>query len=237
MSETPGCGAAPRATGILGDTQARWGPRVTGWQPGGQMQPQRKGRSLSQLAGRCQTLGACVHGFLLGNPRAALGAQGPGGPTQNRGLGDAEGSAGGRPPKEPPGHVPDTHLFTSSRPGRSAVPCKFRIAPHDERPRLRAGCVSGSPGCDPLGAAAAAASAGGPAGVSRSTSSLGTAAGRASSAPRGRDAAVRRAGAPSWPGACCRRGAASSWRAWTMPPPSLGYTESGFPFLCSVPSL
>lgn len=181
------------------------------------MQPQRKGRSLSQLAGRCQTLGACVHGSLLGNPRAALGAQGPGGPTQNRGLGDAEGSAGGRPPKEPPGHVPDTHLFTSSRPGRSAVPCKFRIAPHDERPRLRAGCVSGSPGYDPLGAAAAAAaaSAGGPAGVSRSASSLGTAAGRASSAPRGRDAAVRRAGAPSWPGACSRRGAASSWRAWT----------------------
>lgn len=31
--------------------------------------------------------------------------------------------------KEPPGHVRDTHLFTLSRPGRAAVPCKFGTSP------------------------------------------------------------------------------------------------------------
>lgn len=55
----------------------------------------------------------------------------------------------------------DTHLFTLSRPGRAAVPCKFRIGPLGSRspPTLR------GPGCrlrfllrSRVGAAAAAAS-------------------------------------------------------------------------------
>lgn len=50
-------------------------------------------------------------------------------------------------PKEPPGHVRDTHLFTLSRPRRAAVSCKFRIGPWDREtlPRCTAqgaGCVS-----------------------------------------------------------------------------------------------
>lgn len=113
-------------------------------------------------------------------------------------------------PKEPPGHVRDTHLFTLSRPRRAAVSLQVQ----NRSLGLRNPPTLHSPGCrlgfllrSRVGAAAAAASMGGRTGVSSlalaPTSGGGTAAGRELSlaeavALRCQDAAVRRFGDPYW---------------------------------------
>lgn len=116
-------------------------------------------------------------------------------------------------PKEPPGHVRDTHLFTLSRPRRAAVPCKFGIGPprpwSPPTPR-RPVCGLRFRGAGPrsrVGAAAAAAKTDRPVRGSPHSRSPGRAAEGlrqdASSARPGpplrrQDAAVRRVGAPYW---------------------------------------
>lgn len=117
-----------------------------------------------------------------GEPRSR-----PGGPGTRRTPPEAEGSGTRKGlqevvPKEPPTrHVPDTHLFTISRPGRSAVPCKFGIAPA-RCAAQGAGCVWESLGCD-HGWSGGGGECGRTGGSLRApTGSLGTAAGRASSA-------------------------------------------------------
>lgn len=94
-------------------------------------------------------------------------------------------------PKEPPGHVRDTHLFILSRPGRAAVPLQVRNRSSGTAnpPTLRSPVCGGRGGRFPadglrsrVGEAAAAASAGGAARISSlplaQTSRRGTAAGR-----------------------------------------------------------
>lgn len=111
------------------DKQDHCGPQVICSQPSELMQPKSKGHSQFQLRRRCQTLGAGAHIFLSANPRAALGD-----PVTRKTDPEAERSGARKGlqevvPKKPPGHVRDTHLFILSRPGRTAIPCKFGVGP------------------------------------------------------------------------------------------------------------
>lgn len=140
----------PLAMALLRKQQVSWndkqdhsGPQVTCSQPRELMQPKSKGHSRFQLRRRCQTLGAGAHIFLSANPRASLGD-----PVTRKTDLEAERSRARKGlqevvPKKPPGHVRDTHLFILSRPGRTAIPCKFGMGPagaakpsHAAQPRV-----------------------------------------------------------------------------------------------------
>lgn len=218
------------------------------------MQPKSKGHSQSQLGGRAlSSSGRRAHISLSANPEAALGRRGD---QENRPKGQAfRGGLKGLQevvPKEPPGHVRDTHLFTLSRPGRAAVPCKFGIGPPGPRspPTLR------SPACGlrcrgagrrlRVGAAAVAASADRPAGVSAlafaGTSGRETAAGRelspagAAAPPPGCCSAARRRPLLG-PGPGSSRDAASLPRERDTSALCVLRPGAAFPFPCSVPGL
>lgn len=113
-------------------------------------------------------------------------------------------------PKEPAGHVRDTHLFTLSRPGRAAVPRKLGLGPPGPRsPRTRR-----SPACD------------GGRGARRPPQAPTARGGRGVSAPalagtRGRGTAAGRelspAGAAAPPPGCC-----SAARRRPLPGPRAG---------------
>lgn len=136
--------------------QAHCGLQVTCSQSREQTQPKSKGHSPSQLRPRAPAVSSQRRRphLLLSELQSRPGGH----PATCRTEPGAERSGVRKGlqevvPKEPRGHVRDTHLFTLSRPGRAVVPCKFGTDALDPRspPTARSpatGCVSESLGCE-----------------------------------------------------------------------------------------
>lgn len=122
------CSESNRYPGMI-NKQAHRGLQVTCSRPREQMQPKSKGHSRSVSA---RTEGAVK----LWAPALTSPSQWPTtpaweDPVTRRTAPEAERSGARKGlqeaiPKEPPGHVRDTHLFILSRPGRAAVPLQVR---------------------------------------------------------------------------------------------------------------